>query len=577
MPPTKIDALTAAEPPAPFAERWHLSRWPRVLRLWSGSIIFVFLTVHLLNIAFGIFGLELLDKLQALRWKIQMKPITLTLIYGAFLVHITLGLARIAARKTFRMPLDEALQIVTGLVIPLLLLPHLLHTRIAHDWLGGNGFYGTVLWTHFPAKIWMQTALVIVAWTHGVIGLHMAFRHRPWYPFLRRPAAILALLIPTLAMAGFVSAGREVRKGPAPTAIAVETRMSELQTIGGAAYLGIGGVFFLLVGLLNVQYVKRRIGRKIIVDYRGRGPVKVARGLSVLDASRINHVPHPSLCRGKGRCSTCRVQVLSKLSELPEASALERSTLERVGAPAHVRLACQLRPDHDISVRILLPVLGRVVDRDERREAERWAIEQTATVLALDLFAFNVLVRSQVPYELAALLNRFSLEMRQAVENHGGKVVAFHGEGLIAVFDVLENERAGARQALEAARDMTRVLKIINKEMGSALPIPIRAGIGIHTGLVTLARIGETESDAVQMAFGAAVDAAIGLKMATRTALIDCLVSVTTIQLAQLDATGLKTLEVAVPGAGETISAVGVTNLNATRRWRIQQPENAEV
>jgi adenylate cyclase len=62
-------------------------------------------------------------------------------------------------------------------------------------------------------------------------------------------------------------------------------------------------------------------------------------------------------CGGKGRCSTCRIRILSDLSGLPQSSAREAFVLERVGAAADpaVRLACQLRPSRDITIIPLLP------------------------------------------------------------------------------------------------------------------------------------------------------------------------------------------------------------------------------
>jgi hypothetical protein len=48
--------------------------------------------------------------------------------------------------------------------------------------------------------------------------------------------------------------------------------------------------------------------RLISIAYPGR-TVRVPRGWSVLEASRSFHLPHASMCGGRARCSTCRVQI----------------------------------------------------------------------------------------------------------------------------------------------------------------------------------------------------------------------------------------------------------------------------
>jgi adenylate cyclase len=568
--------MTDAEFPLREAESlqaslWQRLRavpWPRTLRLTSGIIIFVFLTMHLANHAVGIFGFDLLNSVQTFRWKIWMNPVGVTLLYGAFAVHITLGLWRLVNRRTFRVPIDEAAQIVSGLIIPLLLLPHIVETRVALTWFGASGYYGPVLKDLWPDKAVWQTLLVLIAWGHGVLGIQLAFRHRPWFVRLRPLGVFVAIALPLLALAGFVTSGREVQLYIKSVGLSAEThaQMAGIHMISTTAYAGLALLFAALAASLNIQFLRRKIGRRLTFTFRGRGPVRVPQGSSVLDASHIHGIPHPGICRGKGRCSTCRVQILSDLAELPEPTPAERLTLDKIGAPPNIRLACQLRPKGDITVRILLPVLGQGRDVETGAEAERWAVEKLATVLVLDIRAFEVLVNSQLPYELSVLVNRFSLEMQQAVRNHSGSVASFYGDGLIAIFDVEDKPELGARRALECARDMSRVLKILNKEMGGALPIPIRAGIGIHSGKITLARIGDSEAESVTMAFGDGVNIANALQRATKSLLADGIISAESAELARLDVSALRRIEVEVDRKDETIGAYALNDWRSVGR-----------
>ena len=88
----------------------------------------------------------------------------------------------------------------------------------------------------------------------------------------------------------------------------------------------------------------------INLSYGNGRTVRVPKGLSVLEASLRNNVPHASVCGGRARCSTCRIRIIGDCSGLPEPSQREAFVLGRVGtADPSIRLACQLRPTTDLS------------------------------------------------------------------------------------------------------------------------------------------------------------------------------------------------------------------------------------
>jgi adenylate cyclase len=94
----------------------------------------------------------------------------------------------------------------------------------------------------------------------------------------------------------------------------------------------------------------------LVVTYAGGPQVKSAVGPSLLEISRMNGIPHTSVCGGRARCSTCRVRIDHGGDALPAPTAAEHATLQRIGAPANIRLACQLRPTTSIAVtRLVAP------------------------------------------------------------------------------------------------------------------------------------------------------------------------------------------------------------------------------
>lgn len=530
--------------------------WERHLRLWSGIVLLVYVTTHLMNHALGIFGIDAMEAMQTWRvWVWRSWPGTV-LLYGAGIIHILLALKRIVSRRTWRMPVQDAAQIALGLSIPLLLYEHLIGTRIMSSFEHTNDRYLYELVLLWPKHAWRQTMLVLVVWAHGMIGLHYAVRHTDWYPRVRMAGIVIAFMLPVLALAGFVSGAREALEFDTTKGAWTAAQRAFYNLVSRDVNLGILGAAAALVAIIVALEVMRRVGGKVMLRYVGHGDIPMPKGLTLLEASRDNGIPHPSLCGGRARCSTCRVLILKGLESLPEPGPAERAILSRISAPPRVRLACQVRPTKDLSLQILLPVEVPEGQVDWDEEAFKWGVERTATVLFVDLRAFDKLTHSQLPYDLVVLLNRFVAEMRQAIEAHGGRVTLFLSDGLMAVFGLSsDHRRSGSRSAMAAAHDMLKVADALNAEFSAALPLPLRVGIGVHTGPIVMARIGDEERGFMVTALGETVTIAGYLEEATKDLLTDCLISKTTFDASRQGVPDTGNREINVPGMNEPIVA----------------------
>ena len=529
---TSKSAKTASgvEPERTVFDRYY--EIERRLRLISGLVLFTFVLMHLLNHAFGIFGLEALEVGQTLRLMIWRNTVGTVVLYGAAFIHFSLALRRIVLRRTWRMPAQEALQIALGLAIPLLVYEHALGTHYVAHYTNRADTYTNVLHTIWPAKAYTQTLLLLVAWTHGVIGIHYVLRSRAWFPQWRERFIVLAVLIPALALAGFVAGGREAAQLDDP-ALAWTAQQAAVghhaATVAVRIIIIIAAFVVASVVAINVL---RRLGNLVSVRYVGHGSVRLPKGSSVLDGSRSHGIPHPSLCGGRARCSTCRVLVVEGSRELPPPSTAEANILKRISAPPHVRLACQLRPQSSLTVQILMPVSISEGNADRTDEGYKWGRSRIATVLFVDIRAFTKLTETHLPQDLVLVLNRFLAEMRQSVEGHGGMVVSVLSDGIMAVFGLTDTRRHGSRAALGAARDMLRTLETMNRELTVALPMPLRIGIGIHTGPAIIGRVGDERRGFHLTALGETVTIASRLEAATKLYLCDGLVSQETINAA---------------------------------------------
>src|SRR6185503_2751235 len=137
------------------------------------------------------------------------------LLLGAFLVHYANALWSIYVRRSLRLKRWEWAQLVLGLFIPLLLALHIAATRISESALGTDSSYAyllTLYWVVAPYLGIVQVAALATVWMHAMIGLHFWLRTRRGYPQWRSALGALALLIPTLALSGFVSAGNQVAR-----------------------------------------------------------------------------------------------------------------------------------------------------------------------------------------------------------------------------------------------------------------------------------------------------------------------------------------------------------------------------
>ena len=87
-----------------------------------------------------------------------------------------LALFKLAKRTTLRLPPWELVQIVLGLLIPFLLFPHIVNTRIAHVLFGVEDNYLYELVRLWPVSAILQSTLLVMVWLHGCIGIHFWLR-----------------------------------------------------------------------------------------------------------------------------------------------------------------------------------------------------------------------------------------------------------------------------------------------------------------------------------------------------------------------------------------------------------------
>ncbi len=534
----------------------QVSSWSRDIRFASGMVLLFFATTHFLNHAAGIAGVAAMEHVQVWRYWLWHSWAGTVVLYGALIVHPFFALLRVAQRRTFKMPAREMLQIALGLAIPLFLIDHIVGTRVMGSFFHLDESYPAVLRRLWPGLATSQSVLLLLVWAHGIIGLHFTLRSRDGYQRWRDPFLLAAILIPILALIGFAVGGREAgRMTMAPDIItdAQIVMFNQNVTWAKTIFYGLVGGFVAFVGIREIRV---RTTRQITVRFVGHGVRKLAPGATVLEMFRRFGIPHAALCGGRARCATCRVLVLDGGDGLPPPGPNEAKLLRRIAAPDRVRLACQIRPRDDLQVQILLA--SRLTPTTPSQlETDANIGKRGLTVVVADLRAFSALSARQLPQELIGLLNRFFDEMAQAITAHGGRIDAYYGDGFMAVFGLEGTPARSAQTAIAAAADIVRAVEALNREFGAALPLPLRIGIGIHSGQ---AITGAVENDSLgrrDITVGETVAVAQQLERATRRMLADILVSEDTIRASGRSYRGTTALKITVRGREKPLGAVG--------------------
>src|SRR6202051_528268 len=546
----------------------------RQVRLGCGLVVFAYLVSHFLNHALGNISMDALATgvyYHAGFW--QFVPVAIA-FYTAALVHAGLGIWALYERRQFRWKAIEPLQLVLGLSIPALIITHVVGVRLGQTLFGHEKLYPQVFfayWIVWPLKMWLMYAVLVIAWTHGCIGLYFWLRMKPILKRAARFRFAAAVRCPTLAMLGLYQGGRSVVDSDSTEWRAENLSPDRVGTLAEQAVLNKFEDYFLigylgLVGLVllarGVRAATERRGGMINLSYGNGRAVRVPKGLSVLEASLRYHVPHASVCGGRARCSTCRIRIIGDCSTLPEPSQREAFVLNRVGASdPSIRLACQLRPETDLSFfQLFMPQTSSanaLVSQPHRIGQERYLVS-----LFVDMRGSTMLAEKQLPFDTVFIVNRFLGAVSQAVIACGGQPNQFVGDGELALFGLNSSPQTACRQALRAVGMISANVDELNQFLSHDLREPIRFGIGVHGGEVIIGDIGYLHY-MVCTALGDAVNVAARLQDMTKSFACEAIVSEEIFLTADLPADALPKQQVEIRGRSEPMIVRTVTSTKA--------------
>ncbi|MGI0115665.1 adenylate/guanylate cyclase domain-containing protein [Zooshikella sp. RANM57] len=422
------------------------------------------------------------------------------IMFLAVFTHMANAIWALARRNVQGIAGWEWRQIVSGLLIPIMLVQHVLATNALVDrFLVEHDYHSIQLiyWYLAPEKGIWQAATLLLVWYHGCLGIHYWLRVNRWYQNQQGYWLVGAVLIPALALAGFVASGRQLLRMLDEALIAkIEAQanftndyfftVEDYTQYAWLVYVGIL-VLPLMVRWLNYLWLQQQtVGQLCLADGQN---IRLIRNTSLLDIFRQHGIPHAAICGGRGRCTTCRVLITSGEAALAPPNTIEKQALDKINAPAHTRLACQLYPTGTIAVQPLLSPDVRA--SASKRPGGLDGHEREVAILFLDLRDSTRLGEQRLPYDVLFILNQFFAEMTAALHDTEGHYAQFAGDGLMALYGLAEENQARVcRQALKGVALMQAKLAHLNGLLSSELLAPLSCGIGLHFGRAIVGTMG---------------------------------------------------------------------------------------
>ena len=311
---------------------WNLRAWRSNLRLTSALVMLTFVICHLTAHSVLLISLDRGEAALDILMYPWRTGIGTACLLSALLVHYSNALWSIYVRRSLRLSRWEWWQLGARPLHPVAADVHVVSD--AHRRERAR--------RHEPLQLGPDRSVADDRRGSAVLqALGGADRVDPClhrHPFLAahqslvsRLAAVVfgfGLLLPTLALAGYVTAGNQMlreAKNPDYAKLSLEDSNLTDQTraeigawreIGSGIHLALVVLPFAGRGVRGWLYRRRR--PPLLTHPSGR-TVPILAGATVLETLRENGIPHASVCGGRARCTTCRILVTKGLERLPAA------------------------------------------------------------------------------------------------------------------------------------------------------------------------------------------------------------------------------------------------------------------
>jgi adenylate cyclase len=203
-----------------------------------------------------------------------------------------------------------------------------------------------------------------------------------------------------------------------------------------------------------------------------------------------------------------------------------------------------------------------------RQGQELGRTRRLITVLFSDIRGFTTLSERMSPEQVGEFLEEYMTSMTEAVFRHGGTVIQFVGDEIMALYNAPFDQPDHAAQAIGTGLEFQERVRTLSERWESRCGAPVRAGVGINTGEAVVGIIGSRQR-VEYGALGDTINLGARLEGLTKTFGTPIIVSEATYQAARDQFAGRFLGEVTVKGRGVPVRIYAIEGRGQSRAARV--------
>lgn len=245
----------------------------------------------------------------------------------------------------------------------------------------------------------------------------------------------------------------------------------------------------------SVQQTSDYVASPVEAIRTGSGPIRVR-------LAGVEKLPYPQLqdLRAQGgtdyfiqplQLSSGHVTYLSCTTDHPDGFSDEALAALQQLAPA-VALRLEIHSAHHATRSLLTVYLGRhAAERVLSGAFQRGTGEEIdAAIFFCDMRGFSTFSDSAPMRTVVATLDRYFECLAAPIASHGGEILKFIGDAVLAVFPIGGDAAAACSAAFASAREAIAAVDALGDSLARSGGPRVRAGVAVHRGRVLYGNIG---------------------------------------------------------------------------------------
>jgi adenylate cyclase len=203
-----------------------------------------------------------------------------------------------------------------------------------------------------------------------------------------------------------------------------------------------------------------------------------------------------------------------------------------------------------------------------RQGQELGRTRRVITVLFSDIRGFSTFAERLPPEEVGEFLEEYMTSLTEGVFRHGGTVIQFVGDEIMALYNAPFDQPDHAVQAVRTGLDFQERVRTLSERWEARCGAPIRSGVGINTGAAVVGIVGSRQR-VEYGAIGDTINLGSRLEGLTKTFGAPIIISESTYQSVRDQFAGRFLGEVTVKGRGVPVRIYAIESGGQSRATRV--------